>query len=82
MENMYWQNASAKTGLQNFDPAILMLKMHYVLEGQLKLINNKGINWCKPANNNSWDRWEIKFIEFDRSWSFETRLIENRLLFS
>ena len=30
MEKMYWQNASAKTGLQNFDPAILMLKMHHV----------------------------------------------------
>ena len=77
MEKMYWQNASAKTGLQNFDPAILILKMHHVLEASLEASwswwrHNKGINWCKPANNNSWDRWEIKFIEFDRSWSFET----------
>ena len=35
------QNASAKTGLQNFDPAILMLKMHHVLEGQLKLMKTQ-----------------------------------------
>ena len=29
-----WQYASARTGLQNFDPAILMSKMHHVLEGR------------------------------------------------
>ena len=41
VEKMYWQNASAKTDLQNFDPAILMLKMHHVLEGQLKLMKTQ-----------------------------------------
>ena len=43
MEKMYWQNASGKTGLQNFDPAILMLKMHHVLEGQLKLMKTQAL---------------------------------------
>ena len=38
MEKIYWQNANAKTGLQNFDPAILISKIHHVLEGQLKLM--------------------------------------------
>lgn len=27
--------------------------------------HNKRINWCKQANNNLRDCWEIKFIEFD-----------------
>lgn len=33
--------------------------------------HQKSNNWWKLANNNSWIRREIKFIGFDRSWSFE-----------
>lgn len=33
MENIYWQYTSAE-----IDPAILKLKMHHILEGQLKVI--------------------------------------------
>lgn len=43
MEKMYWQKASAKTGLQNLDVAILMLMMHYVPQGQLELITRKAL---------------------------------------
>jgi hypothetical protein len=32
MEKMYLLNANSKTALQNFDPEILMLKMHHALE--------------------------------------------------
>ncbi|GFX41150.1 hypothetical protein TNCV_2218481 [Trichonephila clavipes] len=32
---------SARTGLLNFDPAILMSKMHHVREGRLKLIQTR-----------------------------------------
>ena len=35
--------------------------------------HNKGISWCKLENNNTWDRWEIKFIEFNCLWPFEKR---------
>ena len=36
MEKMYWPNANAKIGLQNFVSAISILRMHHVLEGLLK----------------------------------------------
>lgn len=32
---------------------------------------DKGISWCKPANNNTWDRIEVKFIKFNSLWPLE-----------
>lgn len=36
---MYWQNACSKTGLQKLSLAISILKIHWVLEGFLKLMH-------------------------------------------
>lgn len=41
MEKLYLQYVSNKTGFQHLDLAVLMLKMHHVLEGQLKLIKTQ-----------------------------------------
>lgn len=62
-------NASAKTGLQNFDPASLMLKMHRVLEGQLKA-DEDTIKALIGANRQITTREiakRINLLNFDRS---------------
>lgn len=38
MGKLYWQNACSKTGLQKLSLAISILKIHWVLEGFLKLM--------------------------------------------
>ena len=65
MKKMYWQNASAKTGLQNFDQAILHHEMHHEdapRSGKPVKADEDTIKSLLDANwqtNNSWGVWEI-----------------------
>lgn len=51
LADVYGEDVSAKTGSQNFDQAVLMLTMHYILKDELKLI--KALIDANRENNNS-----------------------------
>ena len=59
-EKMYWPNANAKIGLQNFVSAISILRMHHVLEDLL------AVGRCKSSTNNSRYCRKIKSDKRDR----------------
>ena len=65
---MCWPNTIAKTDLQNFVPAISILRMHHVLEGLLKpMWKNKVVDRFKSSNNNLRVYRKIKSVKRNRS---------------
>ena len=77
-EKIGWPNANAKIGLQNFVPAISILRMHHGRKGLFKPLQyrqNKVVGRCKSSNNNSRHYRKIKSIKGDRSQAHETSRI-------